>query len=66
MISLAAEDKIGGIRDVDKVVSAEISPEGDPLRDIVIPHMVQGPCGALGIQVKPSPCMDEKGVCKKE
>ena len=65
LISLCKDNKITDIATIDKYVSAEVPQEGDPLREIVIAHMVHGPCGTLGCAGRPAPCMDENGECKK-
>ena len=50
---------------VDRIVSAEVPNEDDPLYEIVLGHMVHGPCGTMACAGRPSPCMDDDGKCKK-
>lgn len=62
LIILHKIDRIETPEEVDNVVSAEIPPKSQPkLRELVLRHMVHGPCGILNPK---SPCMED-GVCTK-
>ena len=59
---MASEDVPTTTDQYDQFVSAEIPSAKNPvLRELVLKHMVHGPCGALNPS---SPCM-ENGACSK-
>jgi hypothetical protein len=62
LLILHPNDRVTTTAHIDAIVTAEIPAEGHPLRNLVIQHMIHGPCGDLN---PTSPCMiDNK--CSKQ
>ena len=67
LIWLSPEDLLDTVTKVDSAISATIPPESNTvLRELVIKHMIHGPCGERNPN---SPCMELKNgarVCSKQ
>jgi len=61
LVILQSESKLKTTEDYDKIVSAEIPLEEGTLRQLVIDHMIHGPCGLANPKC---PCMED-GKCTK-